>query len=283
MADAVDNVSRGTTPATVAPGGARQDERAQQTPEQLKLLAAQFEAMLMGQMLKQMQSAMFDDDSNDDAGFAKGPLGDAMYTELSQALSRAGGLGLTETMLGPLLRQAGQMDLSGGESPAGFDLSLASLAPAAMSLPSESGINYGGSALTPAAFSLGAVSSKFGWRSDPLNGAQKFHKGVDVPMAVGQEVPVARSGRVSFAGEQQGYGLTILVDHGPGLSTRYAHLSELLVAEGEQVEAGQTIGKSGASGRVTGPHLHFEVLENGQPVDPSDRLARLGTAVQVTD
>lgn len=283
MADVVDNVSRGTTPASAALDGARPESRTQQTPEQLKLLAAQFEAMLMGQMLKQMQSAMFDDDSEDDAGFAKGPLGDAMYTELSQALSRAGGVGLTETMLGPLLRQAGQLDLAGGESPAGFDLSLASMAPGAIALPTGAGTNYGVSSLSPAAFSLGAVSSKFGWRSDPLNGAQKFHKGVDVPMPVGQEVPVAQSGRVSFSGEQQGYGLTILVEHGPGLSTRYAHLSELLVAEGDQVESGQTIGKSGASGRVTGPHLHFEVLEHGQPVDPSDRLARLGTAVQVTD
>src|SRR5262245_56742662 len=79
-----------------------------QSPEQLKLLAAQFEAMLMGQMLKQMQSSMFDDDDSD-SGFAKGPLGDAIYSELGLSLGRSGGMGLSDALIAPLLRQASQL------------------------------------------------------------------------------------------------------------------------------------------------------------------------------
>jgi len=68
--------------------------------------------------------------------------------------------------------------------------------------------------------------------------------------------------------ELSGYGLTVVVDHGGGIATRYAHLSEVNVKVGDTVQAGQDIARSGASGRATGPHLHFEVLEAGQPVDP---------------
>lgn len=265
-----------TNVSTPAPAEVDRSRPATQTPEQLKMLAAQFEAMLMGQMLKQMQSSMFGDDDDADAGFAKGPLADAMYSELSQALSRAGGVGLGDSMLAPLLRQAEQMGIATDASSDAMAMPMPMVTTPGVALPAPSSFS------TPA-FSLGKVSSAFGWRSDPLNGAMKFHKGMDIAMPVGQEVPVAQAGRVTFAGEQSGYGLTVMVEHRPGLVTRYAHLSELGVAAGDAVADGQTIGKSGASGRVTGAHLHFEVLEDGQPVDPTDRLARLGTAVQGTD
>jgi murein DD-endopeptidase MepM/ murein hydrolase activator NlpD len=131
--------------------------------------------------------------------------------------------------------------------------------------------------------SLGRATSGFGWRQDPFTSATRFHRGTDIAMPVGQDVPVAQAGKVTFAGEQAGYGLTVLVEHGSGLSTRYAHLSQTLVTAGDQVTLGQTIGKSGATGRATGPHLHFEVLAQGSPIDPSIGLARLGTSVQVTE
>jgi murein DD-endopeptidase MepM/ murein hydrolase activator NlpD len=240
------------------------------SPEQLKVLAAQFEAMLMSQMLKTMQSAMFGDDDDESMGFAKGPLGDALYADLAGALSRQGGFGLADSLVAPLLRQTVAVE-SGEPALSGEPMSLR---PAALDALTPGPINLA------SPIDLGPISSAFGWRQDPLGKAMKFHEGTDIRMPIGQDIPVAQSGRVTFAGEQRGYGLTVMVEHEPGLATRYAHLSEIEVAVGDAVVLGQTIGKSGASGRVTGPHLHFEVLERGTAVDPAVGLARLGTSVQ---
>jgi murein DD-endopeptidase MepM/ murein hydrolase activator NlpD len=116
-----------------------------------------------------------------------------------------------------------------------------------------------------------SVNSGFGWRTDPVSGHPRFHNGVDIAAAYGANVEAAGGGRVVFAGVQGSYGETILIDHGAGRQTRYAHLSERLVQSGDAVQAGQLIGRAGSSGRSTGPHLHFEVLVNGQRVDPQAR------------
>ena len=143
---------------------------------------------------------------------------------------------------------------------------------AGMSLPSGLELPATSIAAAPmAAVSVampGRMSSGYGWRKDPIDGHVKFHKGVDIAMPAGQDVPSARAGEVTFAGDVSGYGLTVVVKHDDRTSTRYAHLSEILVAPGDAVNAGQTIAHSGATGRATGPHLHFEVLEAGQAVDP---------------
>jgi len=113
------------------------------------------------------------------------------------------------------------------------------------------------------------VTSNYGWRNDPITGQVRFHSGRDIRMAYGQDVHAAGAGTVTFAGERSGYGMTVEVDHGGGLVTRYAHLSAPAVAVGQAVDSGQVIASSGNSGRSTGPHLHYEVLDHGQPVDPS--------------
>jgi murein DD-endopeptidase MepM/ murein hydrolase activator NlpD len=237
-----------TTPA--APGAA-----APQNQEKLRALAAQFESLLISQMLREMRATLFDDD--EDTGFASGPLSDTLFTELSLALSRSGGLGFSKTVLDPLTRQAGEA--TGGSS-----------ADAALNVVHElraSGLPL--ATLNESGLPLaGRVTSGYGWRQDPLDGIRKFHKGTDIALPVGHGVPSARAGEVTFAGELSGYGLTVVVDHGGGIATRYAHLSEVNVKVGDTVQAGQDIARSGASGRATGPHLHFEVLEAGQPVDP---------------
>jgi murein DD-endopeptidase MepM/ murein hydrolase activator NlpD len=115
----------------------------------------------------------------------------------------------------------------------------------------------------------GAVTSAFGWRQDPFTDKAKFHQGVDLRAAYGQEVHSAAAGRVVFSGEQGGYGTTVLVEHADGTRTRYAHLSARLVEKGEELSAGQTLGRAGRSGRATGTHLHFEVIApNGQRIAP---------------
>ena len=115
----------------------------------------------------------------------------------------------------------------------------------------------------------GRVSSAYGWRQDPLDASMKFHKGMDIALPHGHEVPAPREGRVVFAGEQPGYGMTVIVEHAGQMRTRYAHLSTTLVASGDEVRAGQVVGRAGHSGRATGTHLHFEVTNaNGEPLNP---------------
>jgi murein DD-endopeptidase MepM/ murein hydrolase activator NlpD len=112
------------------------------------------------------------------------------------------------------------------------------------------------------------VTSGFGFRSDPILGVSALHPGIDFRDAVGSNVPATAAGVVTRAGRTGGYGNMVEIDHGGGYSTRYAHLSEIDVKIGEKVALGQTIGKSGSTGRSTGPHLHYEVRHNGKAVNP---------------
>lgn len=115
----------------------------------------------------------------------------------------------------------------------------------------------------------GAVSSTYGWRKDPITGERKFHKGRDIPAPMGSPVGASLSGKVEFAGDRNdGYGNQIIVDHGNGRKTRYAHLSAISVKQGATVQRGGIIGKVGSTGRSTGPHLHWEMIVDGRAVDP---------------
>ncbi|HEU0030387.1 MAG TPA: M23 family metallopeptidase [Kofleriaceae bacterium] len=116
-------------------------------------------------------------------------------------------------------------------------------------------------------------SSGFGWRNDPIRHHRKFHAGADIRGKHGTPVVAAGDGVVVLAGNKNGYGNVIYVDHGGGVVTRYAHLSRIQVKVDDKVLAGQQIGKVGSTGRATGPHLHFEVRLEGQAVDPNNALA----------
>ena len=114
----------------------------------------------------------------------------------------------------------------------------------------------------------GQVTASFGERIDPFNGEGAFHSGVDISAIVGSAVIAPADGSVTFADYLGGYGRTIMVDHGHGISTRYGHLSSFAVTAGQYVHRGDTIGYVGTSGRTTGPHLHYEVRINDVPVNP---------------
>ena len=118
----------------------------------------------------------------------------------------------------------------------------------------------------------GPITSPFGWRIHPISGVRSFHEGIDIGVASGTPIGAAEAGRVIYAGWYGGYGNYILVDHGGGISTGYAHCSAIYVSVGQDVQRGQTIGAVGSTGYSTGPHLHFEVRINGKPVDPLTRL-----------
>ncbi|RKY01206.1 hypothetical protein DRP77_10165 [Candidatus Poribacteria bacterium] len=114
----------------------------------------------------------------------------------------------------------------------------------------------------------GRISSRFGWRLHPIYHRRMFHSGIDIVAPRGTLVYAARSGRVKFAGWLGGYGRLVVIDHGNGYETRYAHLSSILVRKGQRVRTGQPIGRVGNTGVTTGVHLHFEVRRGGKPVNP---------------
>lgn len=114
----------------------------------------------------------------------------------------------------------------------------------------------------------GRLTAGFGQRMDPFSGEQAFHPGIDIADAVGTDVEATGDGLVIEAEPDAGYGRSILIDHGDGITTRYAHLSKIFVVVGEQVKKGELIGAIGVSGRTTGPHLHYEVRIHGTPVNP---------------
>lgn len=112
------------------------------------------------------------------------------------------------------------------------------------------------------------LTSPFGARLDPFLGRLALHPGDDLRASVGDQVHATAAGRVTVASYDGGYGNMVEIDHGDGLATRYGHLSEIDVKVGQTVAAGQVLGLAGSTGRSTGPHLHYEVRIDGQPVDP---------------
>lgn len=114
----------------------------------------------------------------------------------------------------------------------------------------------------------GRITSSFGERIDPFNGEGAFHSGVDISSPFGHAIIAPADGVVTFADFMSGYGRLVMVDHGHGISTRYGHMSAFAVAVGQTIHRGDVIGYVGASGRVTSPHLHYEVRINNTPVNP---------------
>jgi murein DD-endopeptidase MepM/ murein hydrolase activator NlpD len=114
----------------------------------------------------------------------------------------------------------------------------------------------------------GQVTGSFGERIDPFNGEGAFHSGVDIGSSYGHPIVAPADGVVTVTDTMGGYGKTIMIDHGNGISTRYGHLSGFSVTAGQKVQRGDVIGYVGESGRSTGPHLHYEVRINDTPVNP---------------
>ena len=127
----------------------------------------------------------------------------------------------------------------------------------------------------------GHESSGFGWRMHPILHYRKFHAGTDFKADRGTPVYAAGTGVVAFAGVKNGYGKLVCIDHGGGIVTRYAHLSAIQVKQGAAITAATQLGRVGATGRATGPHLHFEVRIDDSPVDPT--VAMRVAALERTD
>ena len=114
----------------------------------------------------------------------------------------------------------------------------------------------------------GYISSPYGVRRDPFNGRTRQHRGIDFAGPTGTEIYSVAGGVVSFVGRKGGYGIAVEVDHGDGLVSRYAHLDEALVSQGQVVNKAERIALMGSTGRSTGPHLHLEIIKDGEHIDP---------------
>jgi len=115
----------------------------------------------------------------------------------------------------------------------------------------------------------GWISSYYGKRTDPFTGRKEMHKGIDFAGARGSDITATAAGVVSWAGPRYGYGNLVEINHGNGYSTRYGHCQKVLVRVGDKVEPGQKIALMGSTGRSTGPHVHYEVLKNGNQINPN--------------
>jgi murein DD-endopeptidase MepM/ murein hydrolase activator NlpD len=132
----------------------------------------------------------------------------------------------------------------------------------------------------------GRLLSRFGERMDPFSGEaeahNEFHSGVDISAAMGTAVRAAADGVVEYAASSgDGYGKMVIIDHGNGLQTRYAHLSKFAVVPGQEIRRGEILAYSGATGRVTSPHLHYEVRSGGVPVNPYQFLTHSAMLRQI--
>lgn len=120
----------------------------------------------------------------------------------------------------------------------------------------------------------GVITSRFGLRSDPFHGKTRHHKGLDIAAPTGTPIHPVRPGTVVSSGERGGYGNVVVLDHGDGTTSLYAHCHELKVKKGDKVAYGDVIATVGSTGRSTGPHLHLEVHRDGKAVDPMAELKR---------
>jgi murein DD-endopeptidase MepM/ murein hydrolase activator NlpD len=245
-------------------------------------LSQQFEAMLMLQMVQQMRRSLLDE-SEQPEGFGGATMQETFDSEFSGFLARSGGVGLASFMTRTLdgrSSDAAVPDREATGQPPSFDLHVVS---PALSLPASAPRGVPGRSAdtldAPTSVNLPLatpVTSSYGWRSDPFTGEARFHRGVDLRASYGTEVPAASGGTVVSAGERGTYGNLVVVRDGQGVETRYAHLSAVLVKEGDAIAQGTPVGRVGSTGRSAAPHLHFEVLVHGERVDPATWAGRVG-------
>ena len=202
-----------------------------ENPKSAKEASVQFEAMFTRMLLKEMREAMPDDGmfSSKEMSMFMGMLDE----QLADEIARRGGLGLSKSI-------ESHMKVAAEKT-----------APARDRMPVK-----------------GRVTSNFGMRMHPIKGVHRHHDGMDIAAPEGTPIRSVRGGEVTFSGERGGYGNIVIVDHGNGLSTRYAHCRDLNVKKGDRVYPGTILGTVGSTGQSTGPHLHLEARRDGKPVDP---------------
>ncbi len=212
---------------------------------EVKKVAEEFASLLILEMLKSMRATLSQEGLDGDKSSARDNYSSLADVEVTRSLAKRDSMGLVAFLERGLSQTAAK-----GQDP--------EMVPAS--------VLHGGE-----------LTSGFGLRADPLVGEERFHSGIDIAAPEGSPIKAAEAGTVVFSGMVSGYGNLVEIDHGKGLVTKYAHTQENLVSVGQHVGVGQLIARVGATGRSTGPHLHFEVHQNGRPVDPQLFLQRLSS------
>lgn len=225
-------------------------------PTRLRAAASEFESLFVSYLLKVMRETI------EESGLFEGSLGKDVYTELfdqevARLMAHRGSLGISDLIIRQLEKQ---------EPRPGDSESL----PAPEAAPAGDAGNEIPELLVPI---RAPVSSKYGLRKDPFTHSLRFHKGIDIAAPEGTRILAFVGGKVVHAGSEGDFGKTVVIDHGDGWLTRYAHLSAIEVQAGDEIQPRQVVGTVGSTGRSTGPHLHFEVMRNGMSVDPKFALA----------
>lgn len=235
--------------------------RGRTDPEAIKAVAKEMEAMFAYEMIKVMRETT---DQSSKANLGK----DTYMTMFDQALSKLfaeRGLGL-QNMFNRGLQNAAEKTARPTKVPdmpenrvSGKDQRQSLIEEIKTLLPDQGGAR---------------ISSGYGPRRDPFSGEVKFHHGLDIAAAEGTDIHPLRKGTVLFSGEQQGYGNVVIIDHGDGFVSKYAHNLTNFARQGQVVDADSVIAQVGSSGKSTGPHMHFEVLYRGEHVNPDMLMAK---------
>ncbi len=213
---------------------------------------AAFEGYMIEMMVREMRKTI---PEGIFSGNAMEMFSGMLDQELAKRIGEGGGLGLGSLIAHDVIH--------GSDAPP--------VAP--RSLP-VSGPRRGGSGgLSGARLPLaGRISSRFGHRSDPIHGERKMHRGLDIAAPRGTDIRPVKGGEVVFAGERGGFGNAVIIDHGDGWQSLYAHCDRLDVRPGQRVGPEEIIGAVGSTGRSTGPHLHLDIRRDGEVVDPASAL-----------
>jgi murein DD-endopeptidase MepM/ murein hydrolase activator NlpD len=232
----------------------------------LKETVKELEALFIYELLKEMRHTV-------KGGFLGKGLGDDIYKGLFDMevarLAAGRGLGLGEMILKQMNGREGK-GIQNPPKPSGESNSIpkkTSISPQSLnSINTRSEVDSPDSSMRRPID--GKISSAYGWRPDPFSGEEKFHSGVDIAARSGQEIYPAKKGQVVFSGFLQGYGNTVVIDHGDGFISKYGHNMTNLVSVGDEVDCSQVIALVGSTGNSTGPHLHFEVQYQGKKINP---------------
>jgi len=241
-----------------------EEYRGRNDPEAIKAVAKEMEALFAYELIKEMRKTINEETSG---GLGKDTYMSMFDMELARLMSERG-LGLQDMLLKGLKGDFDKSEVRGQES--GY------LSPQGI----EQKVNKSDNrlpTLEPRPFSFpvnGVISSNFGMRIHPIYGDIRFHYGIDIAAPVGTDIYPIKNGMVVFSGEQAGYGNVVIIDHGNGLTSKYAHNKVNLVEEGDQVDTQTVIARVGHTGNSTGPHLHLEISEKGEYIDPVRLLAR---------
>lgn len=249
--------------------------RGRKDPEAIRAVAREMETLFAHELIKAMRQTV--KPASGDAGFGRDTYMSMFDMELARILSDRG-LGLQDLMINGMTRQVRNgtpsVPVQQEQPAAGPEVRKVSATVPASGAGAAPSVQVAAEPITEADLPVnGVISSKYGMRKHPVYGDFRFHRGLDIAAPLGSEIHPIGRGTVTFSGTKPGYGNIVIIDHGNGMISQYAHNKVNMVKAGDVVDESSVIGKVGSEGVSTGPHLHLEVKQNGRRVNPLTVLA----------